>query len=311
MRKKIICGAVSAAMFLTIFSACGKNSADVTDASAVSSYTDSEEATDSPAKIFFSGWDGSEITPDTAKAYDMLFMDSSEESDIRWEEFCRCVKSGTEAEITVCSSTQVIHAESSLEGENKILTVDCEDFSEGSLKLSSQKLSADSLYRVCENGMTVFYAGSRAVYQTENVKDILTDVPFEQAVYECSCDANMTFPFQKTFSNYEDFSDYFVKYNGELQIQQMRKDMEAFENEGGFNTHVVFLRGELSGYKYIDYKVVRAVKDNDSLYIYVAKVIPENREGATSKRLTAVTVPSEYLDEISPKNIKWIVFTQE
>ena len=61
----------------------------------------------------------------------------------------------------------------------------------------------------------------------------------------------------------------------------------------------------------MDYKAVRAVKDKDSLFIYVAKEIPENKAGATSKRQITVTVPSEYLDEISPKNIKWIVFTQE
>lgn len=44
------------------------------------------------------------------------------------------------------------------------------------------------------------------------------------------------------FSNYDDFSEYYLKYNGELQIQEMKKDMEAFENEGGFNNHVIFLK---------------------------------------------------------------------
>ena len=62
----------------------------------------------------------------------------------------------------------------------------------------------------------------------------------------------------------------------------MKKDMEAFENEGGFNNHVIFLKGELSGYEHIDYKAVRAVKDKDSLFIYMAKEIPENKAVATS-----------------------------
>lgn len=311
LQKRIICGAVSAAMFLTLFSACGLPSGKATDIVNVPSATEIEADNNSPAKIFFSAWNGKEITPETAKEYDMLFMDSSEESDMRWADFCECVKNGTEAEITLCTSTQVIHAENSLEGDNGILTVDSEDLSDGSLKISSQKLSSDCLYNVYEDGMTVYYAGSRRIYQTENVTDQLTDVPFEQKVYECSCDANMTFPYQKMFSNYNDFNEYFVKYNGELQIQQMKKDMEAFEKEGGFNTHVVFLRGELSGYECIDYHVVRAVKDKDSLFIYVAKEIPENKDGATAKRQITVTIPSEYLDEINPKNINWIVFTQE
>ena len=43
-------------------------------------------------------------------------------------------------------------------------------------------------------------------------------------------------------------------------------------------------------------------QDKDSLFIYVAKEIPENKAGATSKRQITVTVPSEYLDEISPKH---------
>ena len=163
-------------MFLTLFSACGQPSESVTN-TGNSSYIEQEEVTDSPAKIFFSAWNGREITPDTAKEYGMLFMDSSEESDIRWAEFCECVKSGTEAEITVCPSTQVIHAESSLEGDDGVLTIDSEDFSEGSMKIFSQKLSSNSLYSVYEDGLTVYYAGSNRLYQTENVTDALTDVP--------------------------------------------------------------------------------------------------------------------------------------
>lgn len=297
-------------MFLTLFSACGRSEESVVNTKN-SSFIEQEEVVDSPAKIFFSAWNGSEITADTAREHGMLFMDSSEESDMRWAEFCECVKSGTEAEITVCTSTQVIHAESSLEGDSGVINIESEDFSEGSMKLFSKKLSADSLYSVCENGLTIYYAGSNKLYQTENVTSELTDVPFEQKIYKCSSEANMTFPYQKMFSNYDDFSEYYLKYNGELQIQEMKKDMEAFENEGGFNNHVIFLKGELSGYEHIDYKAVRAVKDKDSLFIYVAKEIPENKAGATSKRQITVTVPSEYLDEISPKNIKWIVFTQE
>lgn len=162
-----------------------------------SSFIEQEEVVDSPAKIFFSAWNGSEITADTAREHGMLFMDSSEESDMRWAEFCECVKSGTAAEITVCTSTQVIHAESSLEGDSGVLTIESEDFSEGSMKLFSKKLSADSLYSVCENGLTVYYAGSNKLYQTENVTSELTDVPFEQKIYKCSSEANMTFPYQK------------------------------------------------------------------------------------------------------------------
>ena len=226
MHKKIICSALSAAMFLTLFSACGRSEESVVNTKN-SSFIEQEEVVDSPAKIFFSAWNGSEITADTAREHGMIFMDSSEESDMRWAEFCECVKSGTEAEITVCTSTQVIHAESSLEGDSGVLTIESEDFSEGSMKLFSKKLSADSLYSVCENGFTVYYAGSNKLYQTENVTSELTDVPFEQKIYKCSSEANMTFPYQKMFSNYDDFSEYYLKYNGELQIQEMKKDMEA------------------------------------------------------------------------------------
>ena len=102
MHKKIICGALSAAMFLTLFSACGRSEESVVNTKN-SSFIEQEEVVDSPAKIFFSAWNGSEITADTAKEHGMIFMDSSEESDMRWDEFCECVKSGTEAEITVCT----------------------------------------------------------------------------------------------------------------------------------------------------------------------------------------------------------------
>ena len=177
-------------MFLTLFSACGRSEESVVNTKN-SSFIEQEEVVDSPAKIFFSAWNGSEITADTAKEHGMIFMDSSEESDMRWAEFCECVKSGTGAEITVCTSTQVIHAESSLEGDSGVLTIESEDFSEGSMKLFSKKLSADSLYSVCENGLTVYYAGSNKLYQTENVTSELTDVPFEQKIYKCSSEANM------------------------------------------------------------------------------------------------------------------------
>lgn len=124
-------------MFLTLFSACGRSEESVVNTKN-SSFIEQEEVVDSPAKIFFSAWNGSEITADTAKEHGMIFMDSSEESDMRWAEFCECVKSGTEAEITVCTSTQVIHAESSLEGDSGVLTIESEDFSEGSMKLFSK-----------------------------------------------------------------------------------------------------------------------------------------------------------------------------
>ena len=76
-----------------------------------------------------------------------------------------------------------------LDWDSGVLTIESEDFSEGSMKLFSKKLSADSLYSVCENGLTVYYAGSNKLYQTENVTSELTDVPFEQKIYKCSSES--------------------------------------------------------------------------------------------------------------------------
>ncbi|RGF91601.1 hypothetical protein DXA02_12075 [Ruminococcus sp. AM54-1NS] len=75
MHKKIICSVLSAAMFLTLFSACGRSEESVVNTKN-SSFIEQEEVVDSPAKIFFSAWNGSEITADTAREHGMLFMDS-------------------------------------------------------------------------------------------------------------------------------------------------------------------------------------------------------------------------------------------
>ena len=48
-------------MFLTLFSACGRSEESVVNTKN-SSFIEQEEVVDSPAKIFFSAWNGSEMT---------------------------------------------------------------------------------------------------------------------------------------------------------------------------------------------------------------------------------------------------------
>lgn len=58
-------------MFLTLFSACGRSEESVVNTKN-SSFIEQEEVVDSPAKIFFSAWNGSEITADTAREHGMI-----------------------------------------------------------------------------------------------------------------------------------------------------------------------------------------------------------------------------------------------
>ena len=62
------------------------------------------------------------------------------------------------------------------------------------------------------------------------------------------------------FSNYDDLVNIILKYNGELKIQEMKKDMKLLKTKAASTTMLFFLKGELSGYEHLDYKAVRAVR---------------------------------------------------
>lgn len=262
---------------------------------------------------YMSLWDGREITADIAEENEMVFVNASESSDMRWADFLELVKNKKSAEITLCQSESIVNllCVPDRDGDSANIMLSETNFSDGKLFLSSVTLSSDCIYEIAEGESITYYAGEYAVYETKNSGESSTAIPFEQKVYECSSDANVTFPYQKMFSSYSDFKEYYKKYNGELEIQALKSDMEAFEDEGGFNTHIVFLRAEMSGFQSIEYETVKAVKTGNALTIYVAKRIPQERQGSAAKRQIVVTVPSEYLDEISPKNISWVIYDEK
>lgn len=313
MHNRIICTAVLSALAVSLMTSCTSVGTNVNPSISENVTTDSlyQNGEDNSGRSFFSSWDGSVITEETAAENEMVFMNASEESDQSWEDFYQAVKNLKKAEITVCSESKITHIESAPSDDGMNLNIDIAESDDGVLKLMSKTVSSEGIYSFDDKDKLIYYAGEYPVYETENRGEKLESLPFEKAVYSCDPDANMTFPYQKTFSDYADFKNYYLQCNKELSIRELMLDMENFDEQGGFNTHVVFLRGEISGYESIEYDVIRAIKRNNSLDIYVAKRIPESRRGAVTKRQIVVTVPSEFLDEISPKNINWFVYTDE
>lgn len=313
MHNRICLAAALSALALSLMTSCGSKGAESSPSVSENVTADSlcQYGTDSSVSSFFFSWDGSVLTEDTAADNGMVFMNASEESDRRWEEFCKAVKEQKKAEITVCSESRIIRLASVPSGGKTDIKIETAESGDGILKLTAKTVSSEGMYSFDDKEKLIYYAGEYPIYETENRGEGLESLPFEKEVYSCDPDANMTFPYQRMFSSYSDFKDYYLQYNKELDIRELMLDMEEFDKEGGFNTHVVFLRGEISGYEATEYDVIRAVKRDSSLDIYVAERIPESRRGAVAKRQIVVTVPSEFLDEISPKNINWFVYTEE
>lgn len=273
-----------------------------------------------PTADYLSEWTGEQITAEKARQNGCLFKGTSSiDENNEWDEFYSAVSAGRQAEITICCADEItkisnVRMTASTDYELVILTKTKTD---DGFSQSERKITPAFIYEVNNGGILEYYVSDTLLYSRRYVPEDensdgeienYVDTPFEAEQYSVSADANITFPYQKTFSDYEDFENYAKKYDDELNLDALTKAMQEYDNDGGFNAHVVFLYGDMAGSEQITYEFLRTVREKNELYIYLKKKIPAKKSGSVAKWQFTVTVPGEYLDEVNPDNIHWVVF---
>lgn len=128
-------------------------------------------------------------------------------------------------------------------------------------------------------------------------------------MYSVNSEAGITFPYEKTFSSYSDFEKYCKKYD-ELGLGEIKKHMQNFDKQGGFNAHVVFLCGDMTVSGSGNYTLLGAIRQGNSLTISVKKEYGPNPGGKAEKCQLIATVPSEYLVDVNPEYISWVIYSE-
>lgn len=148
------------------------------------------------------------------------------------------------------------------------------------------------------------------IYSTSEDECGSENIPLELKVYSVNSEAGITFPYEKTFSSYGDFEKYHKKYNDELDLDEIKKDMQDFDKQGGFNAHVVFLCGDMTVSGSGEYTLLGAIRQKNSLTINVKKVYGPNPGGKSEKCQLIATVPGEYLVDVNPEYINWVIYSE-
>lgn len=264
---------------------------------------------------FFENWNGETITWSAAKENGFVFYSNEEIENIwLWDDFKSAVRLGTSAEVCVCTADEALDIDF-YQNENTSQTrftirrryLDKED------KLCSEctEISGAKITELLTDAGTDYYIGEYHVLSLSSQNTQSRSVPFEYTVYAADSDANVSFPFSKTFASYKDFTKYYEDYNDELELSKMKSDMKKYDGGGGFNAHVVFLYGDMDGSDQVVYQISDVVVGDGKMDIYLKKTLPEQKNGKVGKWLTVVKVPSEYLDDVKPENVNWVVYSEK
>lgn len=279
------------------------SSAEVKDSSEQEAETD-----------FYSAWSGGEITREAAAANGCVFYNDGQIDGIsQWNDFETAVKLRNSAKVSVCTSGSVmlISCVEDKKREGMLFTVSHKFIDdEKSLHEESTKISCKGITSVLSDKGTEYYIGDRFVLSVSSQNTEARFVPFEYEIYSADSGANVSFPFYKVFASYEDFKKYYDAYHEELNLSELNKSMSEYDSQGGLNTHVVFLCGDIEGSDSVEYSVSTVVKGNGGLDIYLKKYVPAEKSNQVAKRQTVVKIPSEYLDDVNPERIHWIAYSE-
>ncbi|MBQ8966755.1 hypothetical protein [Ruminococcus sp.] len=261
-------------------------------------------------KSFYDSWEGETITAETARENGCVMLGDGVTGEAEWKDFLIDIGSSEKAEMTVCTENSVMLVSESSSGSTALIQIKEKD---GDRIVSHGRLV--SPVEVCcvrndETESLDYYLSDCLLYTVPLMgEEGYGEVPAEFSVYSVSADAAVTFPYQKCFSTYGDFSDYYDKYHDSLGLDVLKDDMSAYDAEGGFNTHVVFLYGDMSGGS-AEYSFLRAVEEGGQLTVYLKRNYTKN-SGAVSKWQLTCAFPSEYLSEIAPDAVTWVIYDDE
>lgn len=273
--------------------------------------TSSQRKIDQPQ--LFSNWNGSEITLSVAKENDLVYCENGSIDNIwLWDDFAANVMLEKPAQVCIASGNTLTLADYYGQGSGQMKFTLIRKTADGeNIKSQVSTVSGTGITTVRTDSGTEYSIGEFSLMTLSSDNTDYIEVPFESKIYRADNEANMSLPLYKTFASYKDFQSYFDDYNDELDLSAMQKDMKAYDKDGGFNAHVVFLCADLEVSDSVEYSVRRAVKGDGTLEIYLKKSVTPEKCGSMGKWQTVVKIPSEYLNDVSPDNIKWIIYTQQ
>lgn len=263
---------------------------------------------------FFYTWRGEAVTPIKADENGMILIGSdTKKSQALWENFQNAVKERRKTSLMVTDGSSLTVIDTSVSGEDYIALIQKKVYEDGRAVNTGQYVSPAKLscVRDKDEQRLEYYFSDCLVYScpADNAQEgAFADIPAEFTAYPAKDDAGVTFPFQKTFSSMGDFDAYYEKYHLILGLDDMKAYIEKQESEGGFNTNIFFLYADMADNDEAQYSFLRAVKENDGLVIYLKRSMPGQKASGLSKWQLMCRVPSEYLHEIEPNNITWVIY---
>ena len=267
----------------------------------------SQSETSAGSDSYYYKWQGEPITAETARENGCLMLGESGADGSEWQGFLIDLESSAQAVVTVCTENSVMLVSEDDTGDTATIQIKEKD---GDRVVAKGRLISPA--RVCcvrseDSGCLEYYLSDCLIYTVPAEGEVgYSSVPAEFGSYEVSPDAALTFPYQKCFPSYSDFFSYYEQYNDLLGLDKLKSDMETYDAEGGFNTHIVFLYGDISGGD-TQYEFLRASKDGGQLFIYLRRVLSDGT-GSVSKWQLTCTVPSEYLSDVAPDAVTWVIY---
>lgn len=253
-------------------------------------------------------WNGEKITPEIAEENGCVMKGS--DGNWEWKDFLIDVNSSEKAEVTLCSEDSVMLISESGTGSTALIRIKQKNGDE--VVESSRVVSpVEVCYVYNDSTHEMEYYLSDVLLNTVPASDDdgFHDIPVECKTYRVSSTAAVTFPYQRYFSSYTEFLNYCDKYHEVLGLENFMKDMKAFDDNGGFNTNVVFLYGERSG-GVSGYEFIHAIESGGELTIYMKRKYFESKEEVSKWQLTC-TVPGEYLSDVAPDAVRWVIYDDE
>jgi hypothetical protein len=257
---------------------------------------------------YYYSWDGEEITYETAEENGCVMKGNS--GSVEWRDFLIDVTSSDKAEVTVCSEDSVMLISESGTGSTMLVRTKQKEGDE--VVESSRVVSPVDVYCVYnDKAHELEYYLSDILLNTvpASNNEGFHDIPAPCTIYRVSSTAAVTFPYQRYFSSYSEFLNYCDTYHEVLGLENFMEDMKAFEDNGGFNTNVVFLYGDRSS-GVAGYEFLHAVESDGELTIYLKRKPNDDKEGVSKWQLTC-TVPGEYLSEVAPDAVRWVIYDDE
>lgn len=295
-----------------LLSSCAGKKDLYNEGTNISSAPVADNAADVEGESFYYRWKGEVVSVDYADKQNAVLLGKDNAEGVhQWQEFLIDLDAADKAELTVCTPKSVMLVTENESGNAALIQIKQRE--NGKMVTKGRTVSPVVLCRVRDEqeNRYDYYLSDCKIYSTpaDDEGNDCREIPAELKSYAVDSSAAVTFPYQKRFSSYGDFEDYYSEYHESLGLDEVKNDMDMLEEDGSFNTNVVFLYGALSSGN-CEYELLRAVEEDGRLVIYVKRKITE-KTGDVNKWQLTCQISSEYLSDVSPDSIEWVVYDDE